>query len=613
MNLSIDLHKVKLIIWDLDNTLWNGTLSEGGIDDNPLNYEFVKRLTDHGIINAICSKNDEAPVYKELDRIGLSDYFVFNSINWEAKGNRIATIIKNMNLRPVNVLFLDDDKKNLEEVKSISPDIMVSLPDVIPQLYNQLDDSFKDDSEHKRLKQYKVLEEKNAASEKFGNNEEFLASCDIKVCVKNNCIEQFDRILELINRTNQLNYTKKRLTADDLKLLLDDKSKQSAYVLCKDKFGDYGLVGFYTLKDNVFEHFLFSCRTLGMGVEDFIYNYLGRPCLDIQGYVVNDLSGNSPTWIELADDFSEEESSSASAGINMLFKGPCDLEQTENFFPKTLNITKEFTYVNKNNYSIEAFNHSSQILASKTLSQERKNELICNLSFMDKDYYKTSIFVKKYDVIVYSLLCDYGLGCYKCKTDGAIIVNGQYTINWLDKNNWNYFQNEHFPKIPLETLTYFNDNFEYEGTISETDLLNNLQTIINSVPKDTMFILLGGAEYNYQENNEVRKDRYLLHIKYNAAVKRFCNNHQNCHYIDVNKFITGSESFVDTINHYKKEVYYKIANEIVSLINTYKGQEVNKIGKFTLAKEIISSAIHAGLRTILPFKIRAAIKRFLKL
>ncbi len=88
-----DLQKVKLIIWDLDETFWNGTLSDGNMKINPKNIELIKNTTDSGVINSICSKNDEKTVCEVLEKNGILDFFVFRSINWTPKGDRVKQII----------------------------------------------------------------------------------------------------------------------------------------------------------------------------------------------------------------------------------------------------------------------------------------------------------------------------------------------------------------------------------------------------------------------------------------------------------------------------------------------------------------------------------------
>nr|MCR5776622.1 HAD-IIIC family phosphatase [Lachnospiraceae bacterium] len=171
---GVDFSKIKLIIWDMDETYWRGTLSEEAVVIPDDHIELIKRLTDEGIINSISSKNDEAPVLDELKKAGIDDYFVFNNINWEEKGFQIADKIKAMGLRAENVLFIDDNVRNLEEAKYYSEGLMTAGPDIIPALIEFANALGRSDFAHKRLDRYKLLERKAEAMAGSSSKEQFL-------------------------------------------------------------------------------------------------------------------------------------------------------------------------------------------------------------------------------------------------------------------------------------------------------------------------------------------------------------------------------------------------------------------------------------------------------
>jgi predicted enzyme involved in methoxymalonyl-ACP biosynthesis len=99
-------NKVKLVIWDLDDTFWTGTLTEGGITPIPGNAERVIELSKRGIINSICSKNDPEAAKAKLTELGVWDYFVFPAISFSPKGKAVADMIEGAALRPENVLLI---------------------------------------------------------------------------------------------------------------------------------------------------------------------------------------------------------------------------------------------------------------------------------------------------------------------------------------------------------------------------------------------------------------------------------------------------------------------------------------------------------------------------
>ena len=159
-----------------------------------------------------------------LDRQQLWDQFVFAKIAWRPKGEMIAQTIQEMNLRAVNVLLIDDNPQNLEEAKFFNPGLQVATPDVLTELLTWPGTKGKADAALSCWQQYRQLEQKVIDQQQFhaGSNEDFLRQCDIRVRIERDCAAQFDRLLEMIQRTNQLNFTKQRLEADSLRAALAD-------------------------------------------------------------------------------------------------------------------------------------------------------------------------------------------------------------------------------------------------------------------------------------------------------------------------------------------------------------------------------------------------------
>lgn len=337
--------KIKLIIWDLDETFWNGTLSEEGISPIDENIRIVKELTDRGIVNSICSKNEYKTTKLKLIELGVWDYFVFSKISWNPKGALVKSLISEMGLRDVNVLFIDDNKMNLNEVKAFCPSIHVYEPqDILSQLLALSSFQGKSDKSHSRLKQYKVLETKQEEKSNLElSNVDFLKNSEIEIFIDHNYTSNLDRIYELIERTNQLNYTKIRFDSDSDKLVFLNKMENYLYssgvVFCRDKYGDYGPVGFYLMKtlptgEKSLEHFVFSCRTMNMGIECFLYNYLGCPKIDIVQPISYGLDAyENIDWIRLISkrfDSTLERLTEKEEQKTVLL-GPCHLLQLSNF------------------------------------------------------------------------------------------------------------------------------------------------------------------------------------------------------------------------------------------------------------------------------------------
>jgi FkbH-like protein len=586
-----NLSKIKVVIWDLDDTFWRGTISEEDIVPIQENIELVKLLVDKGIMNSICSKNDREVAMKKLEELGVRDYFVFDSINWEPKGNRIKDTIERMQLRAPNILFLDDNEININETKFYTPEILTATPGIIPTLYDAVKGLDKTDKEHARLKQYKILERKKTELDNVSTNEEFLYNSNIKLEVRTDCMSKLDRIHELILRTNQLNYTKKRSSREELQALIYDENIKTGYITVSDKFGDYGIVGFYALSQESLIHFAFSCRTLGMGIEQYVYANLNFPTLEVVGEVSTSLNKTEvPGWINMESSNlqgkKEKESTSISKEFNILFNGPCDLEMMLPYVSGSEEFICEFTYVSPDNgVKIAQRNHTLHIVQSLTLTNEEKQNIIGETIFSDKEMFSTDIFQKGENInniIFLSTLVDSNFGIYRHKKTGNYVTFGEYYYPLTDPNNWELYIKGEIEnancKFTREFLESFSEKYEFIGRTSEEMLLDNLIFIRKHLEPSQELVLMLGVELEYKgELEPAYIDRSAHHKKMNAIIRKFAEKHDNVSIIDYNNYVKEQNDFREHYNHYTKIVYYKMAQDVVKIINSYKPNSAQSI------------------------------------
>ena len=334
-------NKVKLVIWDLDETFWKGTLAEEGMTPVAGNADKVMELSRRGIVNSICSKNDYERAKSKLVEMGIWEYFVFPSISFNPKGKQVAEMIEGAALRAENVLFIDDNPSNLEEVKFFNPGIMAVHPqDALEALLDHPHLAGKPDPELTRLKQYQFLQKKvEERSTSSLSNEEFLRASNIRVTIDYDIDANFDRVVELINRTNQLNYTKKRLeTSNQIarfrELVNESYGYHAGCVRAQDNYGDYGLIGFFLMKriprGTKLIHFVFSCRTMNMGIEQYVYEMLGRPGIEVAEPVSYGVETYAAIdWINV--DKSDGTACAEEAAHKLVLLGGCDLLQLASY------------------------------------------------------------------------------------------------------------------------------------------------------------------------------------------------------------------------------------------------------------------------------------------
>ena len=568
----------------MDETFWQGTISEGPIVFVEENIRAVKKLTDCGIVNAICSKNDFAAVESALQ--GAQDvwqYFVFPSIDWTAKGARIKKLIADMNLRPANVLFIDDNESNLNEAKFFCPDIQVLGAEDLPVLYAAIDEyTGKMDPEHSRLDRYRILEKKRTELDKADSNADFLRDSQICVYVDHDCAN-VDRIEELVGRTNQLNYTKLREKKAVLQVYIEQDQYETASIYVRDRYGAYGCVGFYCLskEQNQLIHFLFSCRTIGMGIEQWIYERLGRPELEIVGAVASDLHqyGGIDYIQEISrDSYWEKEKKSSNKqpkkDCSILFKGPCDLEAIVPLLENTGKVITEFNYIGPQDTTIAGFNHSAHIIESLTLGKEELQQILTDAPFMDEGDFTTRLFAEPYDVVFYSLLPDEHQGVYEHKKNGWKISYNSRNYSLTDERMWDkYITGDYENSFPFtrEILQKFSQNYRFIHDLSVEDILHNLQIIRSKLPQDTLLVLMLGSEIESEHNNAEFENSASRHIEVNRAVEEKFRNMSNVKIINMTDFITSQNCFSGCTNHFSKKVYFEIANRVAEIINENTG------------------------------------------
>lgn len=581
---NVPFDKIKLVIWDLDNTFWSGILSEGEVIPVYEAMEAVKNLTDCGIVNSISSKNQKAEVDALLTKLNLADYFVFNDINWSDKGAVIKEKIKDMGLRAENVLFIDDETHNLEAALFENPGLMVASPDIIPKLYQYCLTAAKIDVMHERLHQYKILENKRTAKVGFKSSKDFLRYSEIEIAIETVTSENSKRVLELINRTNQLNYTKCRETEDSLKQLLQLEDYDIGLVRVNDKFGDYGVVGFWAmdLNNRKLKHFLFSCRVIGMGIPAYIYEQLGRPSIDIIGPIAeNIVQTEMIDWISLNTEARGGVKTDADKNrkIKILLKGPCDMSAIESYLIGG-DIEKEFNHINDKGFVTTGQNHSMHIWESAHLSADEISEVLDEAHFLNKDDFLTTLFDKEYHVICYSLLQDCHAGLYKNKKSGQYIAFGGKNYDITNPLNWTGYMDgtisNHGYSFAKEELEQFAANWEFVTCTPIDMLLRNLDYIYDNVPGKPVIVLLLGCEMKCEKENPEYKGFERWHHEVNEAIREFAKDRDRIRLVDVNDYIHSQEDFADSINHYSRNVYYDISSEIVKIINEKVDDIINE-------------------------------------
>jgi len=296
--------KVKCVCWDLDNTLWSGVIGDDLGENVFLKsgvVSIIEEFDRRGIVQSIVSKNNYDTAWKKIEELRLDKYFLYPAINWGLKSESIKSIASELNIGLESIAVIDDSVWERDEITNHLPMIRVFDPEELGTLLSKDDFNVLISKESKmRRKMYQQESARKSISESWGSNfEGFLESCDMKMEIFHpNNSSHFDRSLELLQRTNQFNLSGRLYDKKTFEKFLVETDFLHFCVKVNDKFGDYGIVLFGSLKpinnSLVLEELVMSCRVAQKMVEKtFIYwcaNYaknLNKASLDINMNITN--------------------------------------------------------------------------------------------------------------------------------------------------------------------------------------------------------------------------------------------------------------------------------------------------------------------------------------
>lgn len=273
---------VKCVVWDLDNTLWQGVLSEG---DDLRTVESavaaIKALDERGVLNSIASRNDEMLAMKKIDSLGLREYFLYPQINWGAKSEALTRIGASLNVALDTLVLVDDDAFERAEVTASCPGIRAFAFESVEGLLRDLGVSDMRPTPEARERRKLYLGEmhrQQAEADFSGPHQEFLKSLDMEMRIWHAAADDLRRVEELVQRSNQLNSTGRLYSYRELKEIASSATHSLLLASLVDRFGDYGTIG-VALCEKAQARWnllllLMSCRIMSRGVSSVMLNFL---------------------------------------------------------------------------------------------------------------------------------------------------------------------------------------------------------------------------------------------------------------------------------------------------------------------------------------------------
>lgn len=271
---------VKCVVFDLDNTLWDGVLLEGDIRLRNGVTDLFRELDQRGILISVCSKNNYDIAIGKLHELALAEYLLYPQIGWGPKSAAIGEIARQLDIGLDTFIFIDDNPFEREEVARAHPSVEVLAETELASLaVHQRVQGSKTTEAAKRRFMYQQAETRRTAAISFGEDYiGFLRSCHIELDIFDVIDDSTNRIVELVQRTNQLNFSGRKYSREDFRAVLTDEKIRKTSIACRDKFGDYGIIGvcIWQLDGErlIVLDLMISCRVQGKFIEQALFHHL---------------------------------------------------------------------------------------------------------------------------------------------------------------------------------------------------------------------------------------------------------------------------------------------------------------------------------------------------
>lgn len=289
----------KVLVCDLDNTLWGGVVGDDGVEGIQIGPEvptgqiysefqqYIKELKSIGILLAVNSKNDEVNAIAGLNHPDgplKPDDFVSIKANWNNKDQNMKSIAAELNLGIDSFVFIDDNPTEREIVRQGEFGMAIPVMDKVERYLKTVDQnrffevtSLSED-DLSRVEMYKANAKRVQLQESQGSYEDFLKSLNMKATIREFEPIYIQRIAQLTNKSNQFNLTTLRCSESDIAQMQNSDDFICLYGKLEDKFGDNGVVSVVTgeIEDKLLHMrlWLMSCRVLKRGMEDAMLDTL---------------------------------------------------------------------------------------------------------------------------------------------------------------------------------------------------------------------------------------------------------------------------------------------------------------------------------------------------
>lgn len=291
----------KVLVLDLDNTLWGGVIGDDGLegielgDTSPRGEAFkafqkaVLELKERGVLLAVCSKNDfdkaVEPFEKHPEMLLKKEDIVNFKASWGPKSEALRQIAAELNVGLDSLVFADDNPAEIEIVNQYVPEVKTLWLEDEPALFvrklkecRYFDPLALSEEDLSRTGMYRAESQRKELLQSVTNMDEYLKSLQMRATIEPFRTADVQRIAQLINKSNQFNLTTKRRSEAEVSELIGNANFRHFTIRLADRFGDHGLIAVVVLEKipntdtAIIDTWLMSCRVLERQVEELTLN-----------------------------------------------------------------------------------------------------------------------------------------------------------------------------------------------------------------------------------------------------------------------------------------------------------------------------------------------------
>lgn len=260
---------LKLVIWDLDETILTGIFEEGDEEVDPIALDVIQALGARGILQGLATQNQPEVIPHLKEKFEWGSRFVIITANLGPKINKVRHILETLEINPLDAIFVDNDPFERDSIAIQTPGITAWSVTQLADYLNQTPAPVTTEA-NRRPQMYLEQQARDQGLAATDDYTAFLQACNIQITNRPYLKEDLARVEELLVRTHRMNLGV--LPVDEAVSRLDRPGEHHVVVAeMKDNYGDMGRCGVIHLRpaqndEAVIESLAISCRTRARGL-----------------------------------------------------------------------------------------------------------------------------------------------------------------------------------------------------------------------------------------------------------------------------------------------------------------------------------------------------------